>query len=68
MQEKPGSNPLLQYAGLAAQLAAGLLLTVYLGKWIDTKTGLTIPILIWLLPLLFLIGVLIKVVKDTSKK
>lgn len=58
----------MRYAGFATQLAVGLLLAVYAGKWLDTKTGTGIPILIWLLPLLLLIGILIKVVKDTSNK
>lgn len=58
----------MQYAGFAAQLAAGLLLAVYVGMWIDKRAGINIPLLIWLLPLLLLIGMLIKVVKDTSKK
>lgn len=67
MNNKPG-NPLMRYAGFATQLAAALLLAVYAGKWLDTKMGVGIPICIWLLPLLILIGILIKVVKDTSNK
>ena len=67
MAGKP-NNTLLQYAGFAAQLAVGLLLAVYAGKWVDGKTGSSVPVFIWLLPLLLLIGILIKVVKDTSKK
>lgn len=58
----------MQYAGFAAQLAIGLLLAVYVGKWVDGKTGIDIPVFIWLLPLGLLIGILVKVVKDTSKK
>ena len=70
MQDKPKDprNPLMQYAGFAAQLAIGLLLAVYAGMWLDKRMGINIPILIWLLPLLLLIVLLIKVVKDTSKK
>jgi F0F1-type ATP synthase assembly protein I len=67
MDEKP-RNPLMQYAGFATQLAAGLILGVFLGMWIDKRTGLNFPLLIWLLPLVILIGMLIKVVKDTSTK
>lgn len=68
MQDKPNSKSLMQYAGFAAQLVVGLLLAVYAGLWLDKRTGINIPIFIWLLPLLLLIGMLIKVVKDTSKK
>jgi F0F1-type ATP synthase assembly protein I len=60
--------PLAQYAGLAAQMAAALGLGAYLGIWIDKWAAFTIPLFIWLLPLLILIVILIKVVKDTSKK
>ncbi len=67
MDDKP-KNQLMQYAGLAGQLAAGLLLTVYAGKWLDKWIAIGIPLLIWLLPLLLLIGMMIKVVRDTSKK
>ena len=58
----------MQYAGLAAQLAAGILLAVYGGIGFDKRMGFTIPIFIWLLPLLFLIIMIVKVIRDTSKK
>jgi F0F1-type ATP synthase assembly protein I len=67
----PDKNPnklLMQYAGLAAQLAAGLLLTVYLGMWIDKWARLGIPVFIWVLPLLLIIGMILKAIRDTSKK
>jgi membrane protein DedA with SNARE-associated domain len=67
MEEKP-KNILMQYAGFATQLAVALLLAVFAGKWLDKYTGIDFPILIWLLPLLVLIGLLVKVVRDTSKK
>ena len=67
MEEKP-RNILMQYAGFATQLAAALLLAVFAGKWLDKYTGIGFPILIWLLPLLVLIVLLVKVVRDTSKK
>jgi membrane protein DedA with SNARE-associated domain len=68
MQEEKPRNMLMQYAGFAAQLAGALLVAVFAGKWLDTHIGIDFPILIWLLPLLVLIVLLIKVVKDTSKK
>ena len=58
----------MQYAGFAAQLAVGLILAVYAGMWLDKQTGIKIPIFIWLLPLVILVAMLFKVVKDTSKK
>ena len=58
----------MQYAGFSAQLAVGLILAVYAGMWLDKQTGIKIPIFIWLLPLVILVAMLFKVVKDTSKK
>ena len=58
----------MQYAGLAAQLAAGILLAVYGGIRVDKWVGFTIPIFIWLLTLLFLIIMMLKAIRDTSKK
>ncbi|MDP1810959.1 MAG: hypothetical protein Q8K66_06090 [Sediminibacterium sp.] len=61
-------DSLMQYAGYAVQLAVGLGLAVWAGIWADRKIAVGIPVLSWLLPLVVLIGMLIKVVKDTSKK
>ena len=66
--DKKTNNSLMQYAGFAAQLAVGLILAVYAGMWLDKQTGIKIPIFIWLLPLVILVAMLFKVVKDTSKK
>jgi hypothetical protein len=59
---------LIQYAALGSQLFAGLIVTVFAGKWIDEKLHFSFPVLIWLLPLIFIIGMILKVIKDTSKK
>lgn len=61
-------NLLIQYAALGSQLLAGLIIAVFLGKWIDEKINFTIPVFIWLLPLIVIIGMMLKAVKDTSKK
>lgn len=61
-------NQLLQYAGFATQLAVALLASVFAGKWADERLAWGIPLLIWVLPLCVLIAILVKVVRDTSKK
>lgn len=58
----------MQYAGMAAQILTGLGLTTWAGMWIDKKRNSTKPLFTWLLPLVLLIGFLVKAVKDTSKK
>jgi hypothetical protein len=66
--EKESNSSLMQYAGLATQLLVSLGLAVWIGNGVDKKINFTIPIFIWLLPLLVLIAILVKVVKDTSSK
>jgi hypothetical protein len=58
---------LVKYAAIGSQIFAGLIITVFAGKWIDEKLQFSFPILIWLLPLIFLIGIILKIVRDTSK-
>ena len=61
-------NLLIQYASLGAQLLSGLLIAVFIGYWIDGKVKFSFPVFIWLLPLIVIVGMILKAVKDTSKK
>ena len=68
-EKKPQNNRLLyQYAGFAFQLMAGLAIAVFAGLKADKWIKPPIPIFTWLLPLLVLIALLVKAVKDTSEK
>lgn len=68
MRDDKRNNLLLQYAGLATQLMVSLALAIYAGIWVDKKLNFHIPLFLWILPLLVLIALFIKVIKDTSKK
>lgn len=59
---------LAQYAGLGAQLLAALGLFLYLGIKADAWLQINFPLLSWLLPLLVIIGMIIKLLKETRKK
>jgi hypothetical protein len=59
--------PLWKYAGMATQFLVGLGLGVFIGMKADKWLHFRIPVLVWLLPLLIITGVIIKIVKDTSK-
>jgi len=59
---------LFQYAGMGAQIFAGLIIAVAVGYWLDKKVKFSFPFLIWLLPLITIIAMILKTVKDTSKK
>ncbi len=68
-EKKPQNNKLLyQYAGFAFQLLVGLGIAVFAGIKLDGWIKPGIPIFTWLLPLLVLIAMLVKAVKDTSEK
>jgi Na+/glutamate symporter len=70
MENKQKSNKqlLLEYSGLAFQLLVIIGLAIYAGFYLDKwiKTG--VPLFLWLLPLIVIVGMIIKVIKDTSKK
>lgn len=69
MNEKDqGKRLMLRYAGFATQLVVALGLGVAAGYWLDKKVAFTVPVFTWLLPLLILIVLFLKVIKDTSKK
>ena len=59
---------LLQYAGFATQLLVSLGLSAFVGLWVDKHLLKSIPLLVWLLPLIVLIVLIVKVIKDTSNK
>lgn len=68
--QKQNKRPddLLRYAGLGAQIFASLGIGVFIGykgdDWLDTP----IPLLVWIIPLLILIGMIYRLIKDTSKR
>ena len=70
MPNKVKSNKalLLQYSGLAFQLALAIGIAIYAGIYIDGWIKTSFPLFIWLLPLIVITGTIIKVVRDTSKK
>ena len=59
---------LIKYSSLGAQLLAGLIVAVFVGKWLDKKIALSFPLCIWLFPLLVILGMIFNAVRDTSKK
>jgi F0F1-type ATP synthase assembly protein I len=59
---------LMEYAGLASQLMAALALGVFLGYKLDGWLHFSFPFFIWVLPLVFLIAMFVKIIKDTDKK
>ena len=58
----------MQYAGLATQLLVALGLAVFLELKADKWLNISFPLLGWLVPLLVLLAMFLRILKDTSKK
>ncbi len=66
--KRKSDNYLLRYAGLASQFLIGIGLMVFGGLKADEYFKFSVPLLVWILPLLLIISVIIKLIKETSSK
>jgi hypothetical protein len=57
-----------KFAGLASQWAIVLTLLIFLGKYIDQKMARVVPLFLWILPSLFIVFSLFKIIRDTQLK
>jgi hypothetical protein len=62
------NKDLMRYAGLATQIFVSLGIAVFIGIKADKWLTLTFPVLSWALPLLVLVGLIVKLVKETNGK
>lgn len=69
-EERPKTSLqyLMQYAGLGLQLLSAIGIALFLGIKADAQLQFNIPVLSWLLPLLVIVGMIIKLLKETGKK
>ena len=68
-EKKPSpSSDLMRYAGLGTQIFVALGIAVFAGYKADGWLHTPLPLLVWVLPLLFLCLTIFKLVKDTNKK
>ncbi|RTL60392.1 MAG: hypothetical protein EKK37_06030 [Sphingobacteriales bacterium] len=67
-KQTDNSYLLFKYASLGGQLIVSLGLAVFAGIKADKWLKISFPLLGWLLPLLVLIVILYKIVKDTAPK
>lgn len=61
-----GKKILLKYASLGSQILVTLGLAVLAGYYLDKWINIGFPFFVWAAPLCALLGVLIRIVKDTS--
>lgn len=63
-----GRRELLRYAGLSSEVVAAVVVSVYLGIKADKWLRVSFPLLTWVLPLLVIVILTIKLVKESSRK
>lgn len=66
-QTKKKANPALRYTGMATQMAASILLGVWLGGKLDTYYQTPKPYFVLTLSILFLGIIMYYIVRDVSK-
>jgi type IV secretory pathway TrbD component len=62
------NRDLLKYAGLTAQIFAGLGLAIFIGMKLDKWLHISFPVLVWVLPLLVIVSLIYKLIKETSRR
>jgi hypothetical protein len=70
MPAKKNNNnkDLLRYAGLATQLFLAIGLAVFFGIKLDEWLNISFPVLVWVLPLLIIVSIIYKLIKETNTK
>jgi len=61
-------NPNGDYASLVFQWIAGLAIFLFGGIKLDAYMGWKTPMATWILPLLFITGMIVKMIIETGKK
>jgi hypothetical protein len=65
---KETNSELLKYAGMGMEFLAAIAIGIFVGVKLDEWINISFPLLVWLLPLLLIVSITIKIIKDTSKK
>ncbi len=72
MSPSPSKNnnnrDLWRYAGLTTQIFAGLGIGVLAGIKCDEWLRISVPVFVWLIPLIIIIVIIYKLIKDTANK
>ena len=68
MPSHNNNRDLLKYAGLTTQIFVGLGLAVFFGFKLDKWLHISFPVLVWVLPLLVIVSLIYKVIKETNRK
>lgn len=67
MKSKEETNKMLmRYAGLAMQFFVAIGLGVFAGLKLDEWINISFPLFVWLLPLLMIVGMIVKILFETN--
>jgi uncharacterized membrane protein YjgN (DUF898 family) len=61
-------NDLLRYASIGTQIFVGLGLAVFIGLKADKWLKISAPLLVIVLPVIVLVGIIFKIVRETSRQ
>jgi F0F1-type ATP synthase assembly protein I len=67
-KKKDNLNSYMVYTTYGIELAVAVGLGLWLGYYIDKKTGVKFPLLTWILPLILLVAMLVQIVREFSGK
>ena len=67
-QKSTPTSDLMRYAGLGTQILVSLGIAVFAGYKIDRWLKIPLPLLVWLLPLIALVAIIYKLIKETSSR
>ena len=67
-KKKVDNTLLWKYASFATQLTVALAVSVYAGIKLDSLFKFKNPVIVWVLPLLVIVVLIYKVIKDTAPK
>jgi hypothetical protein len=68
IENKNNNQQLWQYASIGRQILISLGIGVFLGLKIDEWFKFKFPLLVWILPLLILIAMIARLIKETNKR
>lgn len=58
----------MRYAALATQFLVAIGISVFFGLKLDEWVNWQIPLWVWILPLLVISAIIIRIIRDSSKK
>ncbi|HRN74181.1 MAG TPA: AtpZ/AtpI family protein [Ginsengibacter sp.] len=62
------NRTLMRYASMGTQFFVAIGVGVWSGLKLDEWFGFSFPLLVWLLPLVLIIGIILKIILETNKK